>query len=67
MRDWQMTLEYYPTTSRSKSHFYWQVTRPGESEATGPMIIGAGRATTLSEAMDDAGSAVDVDLNNDWV
>ena len=67
MQDWQITLEYYPRTTRSKSHFYWQVTRPGESEAFGPMIIGAGRAETLSEAMDDAGSAVDVDLNNDWV
>lgn len=67
MQDWQITLEYYPRTTRSKSHFYWQVTRPGESEAFGPMIIGAGRAETLSEAMDEAGSAVDVDLNNDWV
>jgi hypothetical protein len=67
MMQWEITLEYYPATSRSKSHFYWQVTRPGDSEAWGPMIIGAGRAETLIEAMDDAGSTVDVDLNNDWV
>lgn len=65
MRDWQMTLEYYPATSRSKSHFYWQVMREGEGNIT--ELLGAGRAATLSEAMDDAGSTVDVDLNNDWV
>lgn len=67
MRQWEITLEYYPITMRGKAHWYWQVSRPAESQGWGPMLLGAGRSESLVEAMDEIGSVADVDLNNDWV
>lgn len=63
MKQWEIVLEYYPGGSARKAHWYWQVC----SSKDGSPILGAGRAESLSEAMDDASSVVDVDLNNDWV
>ena len=68
MRNWQITLEYNEGTRTRKAHWYWEVFGERADHPRGLMpTLGAGRAESLSEATDEIGSVVDVDLNNDWV
>lgn len=67
MRQWEITLEYYPGGSSRKAHWYWQVCGPKPDTGWDGPILGAGRAESLVEATDEISSVVDVDLNNDWV
>lgn len=65
MQQWEITLEFEAKNKPFKSGWYWSVRVPRTSEGEG-REIGFGRATSLSEAMDEIDRTVDVDLHNDY-
>jgi hypothetical protein len=65
MRQWETTLEFHPKMKPFKSFWYWSVRLPATEEWES-REIGFGRATTLSEALDEIDRTIDLDLNNDF-
>lgn len=65
MRQWQIVVEFHPSIARP-STWYWEVyreARADEPETMKPMIA-AGRASTMTEMMDDIDSAIDGDMHD---
>lgn len=61
MRQWTLTVEFHPRAKPYSAFWWWELT----NEDGKP--VQCGKSASLTDLGDDLTSAIDVDLNDDYV